>query len=42
VADAIAEDPGVRIPGVPRRRLDPVDVPDALWERTLALGGGPA
>jgi len=37
VADAIAEDPGVRIPGVPRRRLDPVDVPDALWAKTLAL-----
>ncbi|KPQ17275.1 MAG: (2R)-3-sulfolactate dehydrogenase (NADP+) [Rhodobacteraceae bacterium HLUCCO18] len=39
VADAIAEDPGVRIPGVPRRRLDPVDVPDALWAKTLALAG---
>ena len=41
VAEAIAEDPGVRIPGVPRRRLDPVDVPDALWDRTLALVDGP-
>jgi len=39
VADATAEDPGVRIPGVPRRRLDPVDVPDALWAKTLALAG---
>jgi (2R)-3-sulfolactate dehydrogenase (NADP+) len=39
VADAISEDPGVRIPGVPRRRLDPVEVPDALWSRTLELAG---
>jgi (2R)-3-sulfolactate dehydrogenase (NADP+) len=39
VADAIAGDPEVRIPGVPRRKLDPVDVPDALWAKTLALAG---
>ncbi len=32
VADAVAEDGGDgRIPGAPRRHLDPVDVPDALW-----------
>jgi (2R)-3-sulfolactate dehydrogenase (NADP+) len=42
MADAIAMDPGVRIPGVPRRHLDPVDVPDALWSRTLELAQGPA
>jgi (2R)-3-sulfolactate dehydrogenase (NADP+) len=39
VADAIASDPEVRIPGVPRRRLDPVEVPDALWAKVLALAG---
>jgi (2R)-3-sulfolactate dehydrogenase (NADP+) len=39
VADAIAGDPEVRIPGVPRRKLDPVDVPDALWAKTLVLAG---
>lgn len=37
VADAIAEDPNVRIPGVPRRHLDPVDVPDALWATVRSL-----
>jgi (2R)-3-sulfolactate dehydrogenase (NADP+) len=37
VADAIAADPDVRIPGVPRRKLDPVDVPDALWRTARAL-----
>lgn len=37
VAQAVADDPGVRIPGAPRRRLDPVDVPDALWQQALAL-----
>lgn len=37
VARAVADDPGVRIPGAPRRRLDPVDVPDALWQQALAL-----
>lgn len=32
VADALAADGGDgRIPGAPRRHLDPVDVPDALW-----------
>jgi (2R)-3-sulfolactate dehydrogenase (NADP+) len=42
MADAIADDPGVRIPGVPRRHLDPVDVPDALWAGTVALAQGAA
>ncbi len=37
VAQAVADDPGVRIPGTPRRHLDPVDVPDALWQQALAL-----
>lgn len=41
VADAVAEDPGVRIPGAPRRRLDPVDVPDTLWARVLELSSNP-
>ncbi len=42
VADTIAEEPNVRIPGAPRRKLDPVDVPDALWARTLELAGASA
>ncbi len=38
VADALAQEGGAgRIPGVPRRVLDPVDVPDALWRRVLEL-----
>lgn len=39
VAEAVARDPGVRLPGVPRRKLDPVDVPDALWRRVTELAG---
>lgn len=42
VAEAVIEDPGVRIPGVPRRRLDPVDVPDALWAKVCMLAGAGA
>ncbi len=34
---AVAEQPGLRIPGVPRKQFDPVDVPDALWTGTLDL-----
>lgn len=41
IAQAVAEEPGVRIPGVPRRHVDPVDVPDALWARCLELAAGP-
>ncbi|MBM7067914.1 Ldh family oxidoreductase [Actibacterium sp. 188UL27-1] len=37
VAEAVALDPDVRIPGVPRRKLDPVDVPDPLWTRVIEL-----
>lgn len=41
VAEAIAADGGDgRIPGVPRRHLDPVDVPDALWAQARALAAG--
>ncbi|NRB36107.1 MAG: Ldh family oxidoreductase [Rhodobacteraceae bacterium] len=39
VAEAVAQEPDVRIPGVPRRQLDPVDVPDALWARVQELAG---
>ena len=39
VAEAVKGDPGVRIPGVPRRHLDPVTVDDALWARVLDLAG---
>ncbi|MEO1732320.1 MAG: Ldh family oxidoreductase [Pseudomonadota bacterium] len=31
IADAVAQDPDVRLPGAARTRLDPVNVPDALW-----------
>lgn len=40
VADVIAAEEGDgRIPGVPRRQIDPVDVPDALWAQATALAG---
>jgi (2R)-3-sulfolactate dehydrogenase (NADP+) len=39
VAEAVADEPEVRIPGVPRRHLDPVDVPDALWAKAQSLAG---
>lgn len=42
IAQAVRDDPGVRIPGVPTRHLDPVDVPDALWSRVIELTAGPA
>jgi len=35
-AEAVSAEPDLRIPGVPRRHLDPVDVPDDLWARILA------
>ncbi len=37
VAEAVAAEDGPRIPGVPRRHLDPVEVPDALWAQATAL-----
>lgn len=38
VADVLAEEGGAgRIPGAPRRHLDPVDVPDALWDLVSGL-----
>jgi (2R)-3-sulfolactate dehydrogenase (NADP+) len=37
IAEAIAADPDVRIPGVPRRQLDPVFVPDDLWKKVTTL-----
>ena len=39
VAEAVASEPHLRIPGVPRRQIDPVDVPDALWDTVLRLSG---
>ncbi len=39
VAEAVADESEVRIPGVPRRHLDPVDVPDALWAKAQSLAG---
>lgn len=37
VAEAIRQDPDVRIPGTQRRELEIVDVPDALWQAVLKL-----
>jgi (2R)-3-sulfolactate dehydrogenase (NADP+) len=42
MADAIADDPGVRIPGRAAPTSRPVDVPDALWAGTVALAQGAA
>ncbi|RMF41379.1 MAG: Ldh family oxidoreductase [Alphaproteobacteria bacterium] len=42
VAEAVAGDEGVRIPGAQRRTTDPVSVDAALWQQALALAGGPA
>jgi (2R)-3-sulfolactate dehydrogenase (NADP+) len=40
VAEVLENDGGSgRIPGVPRRHLDPVDVPDALWASVRKLAG---
>lgn len=40
VAEVLESDGGSgRIPGVPRRHLDPVDVPDALWASVRKLAG---
>lgn len=41
VADVLAEDGGTgRIPGAPRKHLDPVDVPQALWTLVTGLAAG--
>ncbi|MGV6810605.1 MAG: Ldh family oxidoreductase [Brevirhabdus sp.] len=40
VSDALKTDPATRIPGVPRRHIDPVEVPDALWAKVLELSAG--
>ena len=40
VAEAIKDDPAVRIPGQNRRLYDPVEVPDALWSATQKLAQG--
>ena len=40
VAQALADDPGVRIPGANRRLLTTVQVPDADWAAIVALGKG--
>ena len=37
VADAVAEQPGARLPGQGRRSIDPVAVDDALWAKVEAL-----
>ena len=37
LANAVATDGDARIPGVPRKIFDPVDVPNALWEKVLSL-----
>lgn len=39
IAAAIAEDPGVRIPGAVRKLHDPVPVDPALWRRVEELAG---
>ncbi|MBT0958612.1 Ldh family oxidoreductase [Alphaproteobacteria bacterium KMM 3653] len=39
VAEAVAADPGARLPGAPRPAPQVVDVPDALWQATLTLAG---
>ncbi len=38
VSQIVAEDSGARIPGTPRRHLDPVEVPDTLWATVQELG----
>ncbi|OAN81230.1 lactate dehydrogenase [Jannaschia sp. EhC01] len=41
VADVIASDGGTgRIPGAPRKHIDPVDVPEALWTQVQRLAAG--
>ena len=40
LADAVAAEEGTRLPGQNRTPADLVDVPDALWQKLLALGAG--
>ena len=40
LADAVAADGGARLPGQNRRPAQTVDVPDALWQKLVALGQG--
>ena len=42
IADAIADDPNVRIPGNTRRILDTVNVDPKLWQLVENLANGPA
>ncbi len=42
VSKATAEDPGARMPGQNKQLIDPVEVPDALWDQMVALSNGPA
>lgn len=41
VADAIVDDPAVRIPGTSDKTRDPVAVPPELWTKVEALAAGP-
>jgi (2R)-3-sulfolactate dehydrogenase (NADP+) len=40
LADAVAADEGARLPGQNRQPAETVDVPDALWQKLVALGQG--
>ena len=40
VAEAIAGEEGVRMPGAARHEAEAVEVPDALWQQVQALAGG--
>ncbi len=40
LADAVAADEGARLPGQNRQPAQTVDVPDALWQKLVALGQG--
>lgn len=42
LAEEIAKDPGVRIPGARPKDRDPVYVPDVLWQKAIALAQGGA
>ncbi|SHG94698.1 Ldh family oxidoreductase [Marivita hallyeonensis] len=39
LAEAVSQDDGARLPGQGKELLDTVEVPDALWQATLALAG---
>lgn len=42
VVEAVAEDPGARMPGQGKVWTDPVPVPDVLWDQMAELAGGAA